>query len=91
MQVSAKKKMVLCRSLFIYLRKHKGRAATALFGLVFKPGVLIRDTINVLSGAAMYIVSTLRSDKQRQVKSLAKIKGATIFLVKYSLRFILGI
>lgn len=87
-QVSAKKKMMLYRSLFIYLRKHKGRAATVLFGLVFKPGVLIRNTANVPSGAVMYIVSTLRSDKQRQVKSLAKIKGAMIFLIKYSLQFV---
>jgi len=87
-QISAKKRIMLYRSLFIYLRKHKGNFKTVLFGLIFKPGVIIKDMWNIFAGLATYIFSVLVFDRTRQKKTLAKVTNSAIFLVKYSWEFI---
>ena len=87
-QVSAKKKILLYRSLFIYLRKHKGRVSTGIFGLIFKPGLMMKNIINVSSGIISYMISVLVSDQKRRLKSKAKIRETALFLGKYSLYLI---
>jgi hypothetical protein len=87
-QISAKKLVMLYKSMFVYLRKHKGSFKTTLFGLIFKPGVIIKYIWNIFTGFAVFIISTLLFDSARRAKSFAKVTNATIFLVKYSWEFI---
>ena len=90
-QISAEKRIMLYRSLFIYLRKHKGRQATALFSLIFKPAVIIKDILNLITSFTTYIFSVLIFDRNRQVKSLAKVINSAVFLTRYSWRFLFKI
>jgi len=87
-QISAEKRIMLYRSLFIYLRKHKGKSKTRLFGLIFKPGVIIRDMLNIFSNIVTYITSAVLFDRQKTSKSLTKIKNSAIFLSRYSWQFL---
>lgn len=87
-QVSARKRIMLYKSLFIYFRKHKGKLQTSFFGLIFKPAVIIKDIFSVLASLIVYIFSVLVFDRNRQVKSLAKITNSTVFLARYSLQFL---
>ena len=82
-QVSARKRIILYKSLFIYFRKHKGKFKTQLFGLIFKPAIIFKDIFNLLINLLAYIFSILVFDRSRQAKLLAKIKNSLIFLAKY--------
>lgn len=90
-QVSARKRIMLYRSLFIFFRKHRGRFATGLFGLIFKPGVIIDHILNILSAIVAYLIFTLLLDRRRLLKSLNKIKSSASFLGKYSWEFLFKI
>jgi hypothetical protein len=87
-QMSAKKNIILYKSIFIYLRKHKGKLSTTLFAFVFKPGIIIRELLNVLSNGSVYLFSILSHNRYRQAKSLTKVTNSAIFLAKYMWEFI---
>lgn len=87
-QIPIRKYIMLYKSLFVYLRKHRGRFVTALFSVVFKPGVIIKDILNILSGTVVFIISILLLNRKKMSKSLAKIKRSGAFLVVYSWQFL---
>jgi GT2 family glycosyltransferase len=86
--ISAKKQIILYRSLFIYLRKHKGALASTLFNLVFKPAVIMKDIINIFTALAAYIFSVVSLNQKKRVKSLAKIRNTIVFLSRCSWQFL---
>ena len=90
-QVSARRRIMLYRSLFVYFRKHRGRFATGLFGLIFKPGVIIDHILNVISGFFAYLIFTLSFDNRRRLKSQNKIRNSAFFLGKCSWKFLFKI
>ena len=90
-QVSARRRIMLYRSLFVYFRKHRGRFATGLFGLIFKPGVIIDQILNVFSGIIAYLIFTLSFDRRRRLKSQNKIRNSASFLGKCSWKFLFKI
>jgi GT2 family glycosyltransferase len=87
-QVSAHKRIMLYRSLFIYFRKHRGRFATALFAFIFKPGVIIDHLLNIISGIVSYLFFIVSFDRRRRLKSQSKIRSSASFLGKYSWEFL---
>ena len=87
-QISSRRKIMLYRSLFIYFRKHRGKFATWIFALIFKPGVIIDHILNILSGIVSYLIFTLSFDRRRRLKSQNKIRNSASFLGKYSLKFL---
>jgi len=87
-QVSAKKRMMVYSSLLTYLRKYRGRFATRMFSLIFKPAVIVKEISNVFSGTITFLVSILLCNRGKWSKSLAKTKSSAIFLVRYSWRFL---
>lgn len=90
-QISARRRIMLYRSLFIYFRKHRGRFATGLFALIFKPGVIIDHLITVISGIVSYSFFILSFDRKRRLKSQNKIRNSAYFLRKYSWKFLFKI
>lgn len=90
-QVSASKRIMLYKSLLIYFGKHRGRLATGLFSLVFKPGVIIREILNIFSGTVIYLISILLGNRKKRLKSLAKIENSAVFLGRYSWKFLFKI
>lgn len=87
-QVSAKKRIMVYSSLLTYFRKHRGRFATGLFAFVFKPGVIVRDILNIFSGTISFIIFVLLFDQRKRLKSSEKIKNSIMFLGKYSSQFL---
>jgi GT2 family glycosyltransferase len=87
-QIPIEKYIMLYKSLFVYLRKHRGRFLTALFSVIFKPGVIIKDILNIFSGTIVFIISILLLNRNKISKSLAKIKRSAVFLVVYSWQFL---
>ena len=90
-QVSAKKRIMVYSSLLTYFRKHSGRFATGLFAFVFKPGVIVRDILNIFSGTIRFIIFVLLFDQRKRLKSSEKIKNSIMFLGKYSSQFLFKI
>jgi GT2 family glycosyltransferase len=90
-QVSARRRIMLYRSMFIFFRKHRGRFETLLFSLIFKPGVIIDHILNILSGTVAYLIFTLSLDQRRRLKARNKIRNSASFLGKYSFTFLFKI
>ena len=90
-QVSARRRIMLYRSMFVYFRKHRGGFLTWLFGLIFKPGVIIDHILNVFSGIVAYLIFTLSFDRRRRLKSKNKLRNSASFLGKYSWEFLFKI
>ena len=87
-QIPIGKYIMLYKSLFVYLRKHRGRFLTALFSVIFKPGVIIKDILSIFSGTIVFIISILLLNRKKMSKSLAKIKRSAVFLVVYCWQFL---
>lgn len=87
-QLSGNKQVLLYKSLFIYLRKHRGKWQTWLFALIFKPGVVIREIVHTFSGAAVFLISILLNSPKRRAKALMKMKKSLVFLWRHSLEFL---
>ncbi len=78
------------RSMFLYLRKHEGRVATALFSLFFKPLFIIQTMISALISASKYIVASAIGRKQRADKYWQQCRTKFQFLTRDLLSFIVS-
>jgi hypothetical protein len=74
--------------MFAFFRKHRGRFETAVFSIIFKPAVILRDVCHVVIGPAAYVFGLVTLDARRREKSSLKIKNAARFLTIYSYRFL---
>jgi hypothetical protein len=83
-QIPAEKRIMALTSLLKFFKKHRGAYSTALFVLLFKPALVLRDIIEVSSGMIKYISWTLMFNKNQRVKSAQKIKQTFKLLSKYS-------
>ena len=90
-QVSWAKHMMMYESLFIFLKKHKGKFQTWLFGLLFKPLVILKEIENIFSSLIILFFSLILRSRKRQRKAINKLRLAGIFLYKYSLKFLFSI
>lgn len=90
-QTSVKGDFMASRGLMVYLRKHKGRLATAIFAIIFKPAFLVGQITNIFSGFIAYCVFTLFYNQKKRPKSLVKLRRSMTFLGKYSWEFIFKI
>jgi len=87
-QISAEKRMFVYSSLAKFMRKHYGKFAAATFNLLFKPGAIIKEIMNVCSGIITLTISILLSNQRRRAKSWAKIRSSALFLTRYSIVFL---
>lgn len=87
-QISTRKRIILYKSMFIYMRKHRGRPATALFGLIFKPAVIIREILDLFTVAATFFISLLSFNRKRRLKSVRRLKNTANFFLKYFFIFL---
>lgn len=87
-QISGHKKILLYKSLFVYLRKHKGRYRTWFFGLVFKPGVIVREIVRMFSGMVLFLTSILLNRPERRTKASLEMRNSWAFLARHSLEFL---
>jgi len=87
-QLSARDKFVFNKSLMLFFRKHRGYAATAMFNIVFKPGFLIKQSLNLISSFFYLVFHIVFFSKEKARKHLAIIRKSSIFLFRYSLRFV---
>ena len=87
-QIPVRKRIMAIASLLEFFRRHRGKFATGLFSCVFKPAIIVRDVIDVATGAVTYIFAVVTLDKKGRGKSAEKLKNSTILLLKYSWRLL---
>jgi GT2 family glycosyltransferase len=83
-RISTTRQIYLYKSLFLYLRKHRGRLKTMLFAMIFKPAVLIGRIISLLEGFIHLATFTLLRKSHLQAQSITRIKRSAQFLAKNS-------
>jgi hypothetical protein len=88
-QILADRRIIEHKSLLVYLRKHRGKLATAFFIPLFKTGVIIKELLDIATGAFTYLFSVVSGDSRGRHKSAVKIKESAAFLTIHSLEFLL--
>jgi N-acetylglucosaminyl-diphospho-decaprenol L-rhamnosyltransferase len=88
-QISADRRIIEHKSLLIYLRKHRGKLATVFFIPLFKTGVIIKELLDIATGAFTYLFSVVSGNSRGRHKSAVKIKESAAFLATHSLEFLL--
>lgn len=84
-QVPVGKRIMMLRSLLKFFRKHRGNFNTTIFSFLFKPGIILKDVLDMLGGVVIYCVATVSFNSIRRKKSSAKIKNSFVLLTRYSL------
>ena len=87
-QMPARNRLMMLESMFAFFRKHRGRFETAMFSIVFKPAVILRDVCHIAIGLAAYVYGLVTLDARRRGKSSMKIRNAARFLTIYLYRFL---
>lgn len=90
-QVSWAKHMMIYESLFVFMRKHRGKFQTLLFSLMFKPMVIAKEIGNILSSIVLLVFSLISRSQTRQKKAANKLRLSCIFLTRYSWKFLFSI
>jgi GT2 family glycosyltransferase len=86
-QIPVNKRIIAMTSMLKFFRKHRGKFVTCIFSCIFKPAIILRDLIDILSGAIKYIFTMLTLDKQGRKKSAKKMRNSAILLWRYCHRF----
>jgi len=87
-QIPVKKRIMMLASLLKFFRKHRGRFITALFNLVFKPAVVIRDVCNVITAVVGCLLGFMTMDKERWVRSETRFRNSVTLVGRYSWRLL---
>jgi GT2 family glycosyltransferase len=87
-QMPAARRAMMFASMLAFFRKHRGRFETTVFGMVFKPAVILRDVCRIAIGLAAYVYGLLTLDARRREKSSSKIRNTAGFLTVYLYRFL---
>jgi len=78
------------KSLLYYFRKHKGRIKTALFSLVFKPGVCLYLICEIPKETILYLLGFITSENARKKqRRITRIREYTAFLSRSGWDFLL--
>lgn len=83
-QIPVAKRIMMLRSLLKYFRKNHGIGITFIFNCVFKPGIILRETIDLIINVSTYFFSLILLNKKRSEKSGKKIKSSVLFLFRFS-------
>jgi GT2 family glycosyltransferase len=83
-QIPVDKHIMAMTSLVKFFRKHRGKFATGVFILIFKPAIVLKDFINIVTGSFAYIFATAVLNKKNRQKSAAKVKSSIALLSRYS-------
>lgn len=87
-QIPAQLRAMSLMSMFKYFRKHRGAFVTGMFGLLFKPAVILRHIYRLITATPTYLVATLLLNHKRQQKALANIRYSALWLGRYSWQLI---
>jgi GT2 family glycosyltransferase len=87
-QFSVQTKILLYRSLFMFLRKHFGVYKTFFFSLVFKPAFFLRVIDDLSEGVFLFIINVLLRNRRRADKNVQKMKEAFTILRKHTWTFL---
>lgn len=79
-QVPAARRAMMFASMLAFFRKHRGGFRTAVFSLVFKPGVIAADVCRFTAGLFAYLYALTTLDAERRDKSLNRIRNAAAWL-----------
>jgi len=83
-QIPVAKRIMMLASLFAFFRKHRGRFRTELFGVIFKPLVLLIYFYYLCRDSIKYIFAFLLFNRGRRVRCARTLRNWVLFLGKYS-------
>ncbi len=83
-QIPVAKRIMMLTSLLTFFRKRYGRFRTGLFGVIFKPLVLLIYSYYLSRDIIKYIFAVILFNRNRQIRCARRIRNWTLFLGKYS-------
>lgn len=87
-QIPAGKRTMMLISMLTYFKKHKGAFATGVFGIIFKPLVLLIHFYYLSIELIKYFFAILLFDRSRQARCVKRIRNNAVFLGKHSWSFL---
>jgi len=88
-QIPAKTRFIMLRSLLLYFRKHSPHISFVMLSLLFKVGVLSRQTYELLVYYIGYQVCRITNNSSRAQKNYLRYKSARDFLNSFYIEFLL--
>ncbi|MBN2138819.1 MAG: glycosyltransferase [Sedimentisphaerales bacterium] len=83
-QIRIRKRIMTLRSVMLFLRKHRGRYVTALFGIVFRPAIVLQDIYNLFAALLGFLLAAIVFDRAKRTESAKKVCMTAVWLFKYS-------
>ncbi len=83
-QIPIENRIMFMTSLLRFFRKHRGKRTTAMFNIIFKPTLILRDIYKLIDAVLSCISAAIIFKQQRLQKAAKKVKKLSIFLGKYS-------
>lgn len=87
-QIPVEKRIMMLTSLLKFFRKNRGKFSTMLFSCIFKPAVVLRDILNIISSLFMYVISAAIFDRKRRKKYAAQVRNSLLLVTRYSWRIL---
>lgn len=82
-QIPVEKRIMMLKSMLKYFRKNHGVGITFLFDCVFKPGIILREVVDLTINISMYFFFLLFLNKKRRMKVEKKIASSSLFLFRF--------
>lgn len=86
---SSRLKLIFFRSLFYYFRKHRGRSATFLFSLVFKPAVLLYEMVQGIKFGIGAVFAMIKGERANVLQRLKNAQSCSAFVFVHGWRFVI--
>ncbi len=90
-QIPVRRRIMTLKSILTFLRKHRGRNATRLFNVFFKPAVCLQDIYNVLRAIITWSSAVAMRDRRKRIEAAKRLRTTSIWLFKYSWRVLFRI
>lgn len=90
-RIPVDRRVMTMRSMLTFLRKRHGRFNIAVFNLLFKPGVILLNVIDLAIGSVTYALAALTCDRKRREYGAAKASKAAELLGRYSWQILFSI
>lgn len=87
-QIRLKRRLMMFKSLMVFFRKHRNRYAVAVFAVVFKCAVILRNILHLAIGIFTYFIALIAMDRTRRKHAAEKTGKCSLLLSKYLWRII---
>ena len=87
-QIRLKRRLMMFKSMMLFFRKHRNKYAAAIFSVVFKFAVILRNILHLVIGVFTYLIALITMDRARKKHAAEKTVKCSLLLSKYLWRII---